>query len=74
MRALRRYLDARHIKTWVQGAVVTTHPEYRLDVSTATTPVFTLPQLARYILTYWPRWAPKKLQLVTRQIDQLLKA
>jgi hypothetical protein len=74
VRALRRYLAAHDIKTWVQGAVVMTHPNCRLDVGTTGTPVLTLPQLAGYILTYRPRWAPRKLNHSIRQIEQLLKA
>jgi len=74
VRALRRYLAARDIKTWVQGAVVMTHPECLFDMGTTATPVLTLPQLAGYILTYRPRWAPRKLDLAMRGIEQLLEA
>lgn len=74
VRALRRYLAARDVKTWIQGTVVMTHPDCRLEVSATGTPVLTLPQLAGYILTYRPRWAPRKLDLAIREIVQLLKA
>jgi len=74
VRAIRRYLAARDIKTWVQGAVVMTHPDCRLDVSTTDTPVITLPQIAGYILNYRPRWAPRKLGPAIPLIRQLLEA
>lgn len=73
VRALRRYLAGRDIKTWVQGAVVMTHPDCRLDVGTMNTPVLTLPQLAGYILTYRPRWTPRRLDLAVRAIEQLVQ-
>jgi hypothetical protein len=73
-RALRRYLAAHDIKTWVQGAVVMTHPDCRLEVSATGTPVLTLPQLAGYILTYRPRWAPRQLDFAVRAIEHLLEA
>lgn len=73
-RALRRYLAAHDIKTWVQGAVVMTHPDCRLEVSATGTPVLTLPQLAGYILTYRPRWTPRQLDFAVRAIEHLLEA
>ena len=74
VRALRGYLASHDIKTWVQGAVVMTHPNCRLDVGTTGTPVLTLPQLAGYILTYRPRWAPRQLDFAVRAIEHLLEA
>ncbi len=74
VRALHQYLATHDIKTWVQGTVVMTHPECRLVVGTTGTPILTLPQLAGYILTYRPRWAPRKLYLAIREIEKLREA
>jgi len=74
VRALRQYLGSHGIKTWVEGVVVMTHPDCRLAVTTTGTPVLTLSQLAAYILTYRPKWTPRKLDLAIREIVPLLEA